>query len=120
MNVDSTSRDTNPISVKDAASRLQRAVASLSAALTPLKTRLDELEAGTIGQTRLEEDRQKLSQELDTALAETKAAKQGQLNAENHAEQLKSREAEFTELAEETMKEMDMVISQVKTALGRT
>ena len=109
----------NPISVKDAASRLQRAVASLSASLTPISNRLKELEADTVGQTRLEEDRQKLSSELDTALAEAKAAKQAQSEAENHAAELKSREAEFTELAEETMKEMDMVISQVKTALNK-
>lgn len=120
MNTDSTSTDAHPISVKDAANRLQRAVASLSASLTPISNRLEQLEAGAVGQTRLEEDRQKLSAELDTALADTKAAKQAQSEAETHAAELKSREAEFTELAEETMKEMDMVISQVKTALNKT
>jgi len=119
MSEDSTVGGANPISVKDAANRLQRAVASLSASLTPISKRLEELEAGAVGQTRLEEDRQKLSAELDTALAETKAAKQAQTEAESRTEELKSREAEFSELAEETMKEMDLVISQVKTALNK-
>lgn len=119
MNEDSTIHGDNAISVKGAADRLQRALTSLSAALTPLKSRLDALETQSAGQSRLEEDRRKLSGELDNAMADAKAAKQGEADAKARAEQLLEREAEFSKLADETMQEMDRVISQVKLALGK-
>ncbi|WP_017931681.1 hypothetical protein [Robiginitomaculum antarcticum] len=119
MSEDSTIQNNDAISVKGAADRLQRAVASLSAALTPIKSRIDALETQHAGQSRLEEDRRKLSGELDSAMADANLAKKGEADAKARAEQLLEREAEFSKLAEETMQEMDMVISQVKLALGK-
>lgn len=109
MSSDSTS---DSISVKGAADRLQDALRQLETSLRPLQDRLKTLEKSAGNAEAFEEDRARLARELDDAKAREQEA------IARDAE-YKAREAEFSQLAEETMREMDMVINQVKQTLGR-
>lgn len=78
----------------------------------PMSARLKMLEAGAENSQILDEDRARLAAELDEAKASA------QENAAREQD-YKAREAEFSQLAEETLREMDLVISQVKQTLGQ-
>jgi len=109
MTADSPSSN---ISVAQAANRLQDALKSLEGALSPMAARLKKLEAGTQDSEVLEQDRARLARDLD----EAKAA-----NSEHEAmkAQWAEQEKEFSDLAGETMEELDAVIRQVQHALGQ-
>lgn len=98
-------------SILGAAENLQTALKKLETALMPLQARLKMLEAGAENAALLEEDRARLANDLD-------AAKAKELSAKEREEAYIAREAEFSQLAEETMREMDAVVAQVKMALG--
>lgn len=112
MNTDSPYSGSQNLSVAGAASRLQDALKSLEGALSPMAARLKKLEAGAQDGEMLQEDRARLARRLD----EAKAANSG------HAEQTAQwaqQEKEFAQLANETMAELDAVITQVQHALGK-
>ncbi len=94
----------NTSTAKEAADRLQRALASLEQSLNPLITRVGELEQSAKDNSAFEEDRSRLASDLDAATT--------------REQQYKDREAEMSALAHETTQELDMVISQVLHALG--
>lgn len=105
MTLESTySQSTPPSATKEAAERLQRALKSLDHSLTPLVKRVGELEEGAADSKNFEMDRARLASELD-------AAKAREL-------EYKAREEDVAQLADETAKELDGVISQVLRALG--
>lgn len=93
----------NP-TAKEAADRLQQALASLEQSLNPLISRVNDLEQDAKDNSGFEEDRARLASDLDAAQA--------------REESYKDREAEMSTLAHETTQELDMVISQVLHALG--
>lgn len=90
--------------VKEAANRLQRAIKSLETSLSPIVAKVTELERQAEASKSIEGDRARLATELDEATA--------------REAELKEREKEFSELANETTAELDAVISQVLHALG--
>ncbi len=100
------------ISIIGAAETLQNALKKLETALMPMQARLKMLEANSENAALLDEDRARLAQELDDSKAK-------EISAKEREDAYKAKEAEFAQLAEETMREMDSVISQVKSALAR-
>jgi|GEM_PF-1553608 len=112
MSTDSSYTSGQTLSVAQAANRLQDALKSLEGALTPMASRLKALEAGSEEASTLQEDRARLARELDDAKA---------LNAQYASKeaQWEQTEKEFSELAGETMAELDAVIRQVQHALGQ-
>lgn len=109
MTIDSPQN--SQLSVADAANRLQDALKSLEGALTPMANRLAKLEKASIDSEAFTEDRARLARELDES-----KARQQELEVGN--QRLIARENEFKALADETMQELDAVISQVRHALS--
>ena len=93
-----------PSATKEAAERLQRALHALEQNLAPLVARVSELEDAAADNKNFETDRARLATALD-------AAKAREL-------EYKAREADVSQLADETAKELEGVISQVLGALG--
>ncbi len=90
--------------IRLAADRLQSALHSLEATLTPLLKEVDRLKAVAQEAESFKADRTSLAKQLDDAKA--------------REDEFSAREAEFSNLAEETMSELDRVIRQVKDVLG--
>lgn len=111
MNTDSPHSSAANLSVAQAANRLQDALKSLEGALTPMAERLKTLEAGHEDGAALQEDRARLARELDEA-------KSANADHAKQAEAWAAQEKEFSDLAGETMAELDAVIRQVQHALG--
>lgn len=93
------------LSIKDAANRLQDAIARLERKLAPMRDKVSALERQVQSGAAFEEDRARLASELDEAKAKA---------AEHDA-----REREFAALANETVREMDDVMSQLRKTLER-
>ncbi len=89
--------------IKNAADRLQSALAKLENSLTPLLQDLNRLESVEKESIRFKADRADLAAQLDHAKA--------------RSQDFDKREAEFTELTNETITELDRVIRQVNTVL---
>lgn len=100
------------MTIKDSAARLNAAIGELDKALAPLKGMMAELKSGNGNLEALEADRQKLADELDAALHRAQTA-------EAKLAELEEQQKEFAALADETMNEIDLVINQVRGALGR-
>ena len=77
-----------------------------------MASRLKALEAGSEEASTLQEDRARLARELDDAKAENAVH-------EEQSKQWERTEKEFSDLAGETMAELDAVIRQVQHALGQ-
>lgn len=97
------------VDIKTAQQKLQKALKSLEGSLTPLLSRIDSLEAQASEAGAFSEDRSRLASELDLA----------QANLSEAQTKFKAREQEFESLADETTKELDRVIKQVRAALGQ-
>jgi Skp family chaperone for outer membrane proteins len=98
------STENSGAAVKEAANRLQRAIKTLETSLTPIVSKVTELERQAEASKSFEGDRSRLAAELDEATA--------------REAEYKEREKEFAALANETTTELDTVISQVLHALG--
>jgi SMC interacting uncharacterized protein involved in chromosome segregation len=90
--------------IKMAADRLQTALRSLEGALDPLLAKVSRLEASAKEAETMGEDRAALAAKLD--------------DAKSNADEFAAREKEFGALADETTRELDRVIKQVRNALG--
>ncbi len=91
--------------MKEAADKLNRALANLEAALDPMVADLARLRKVESESENFVEDRAKLAQQLDNA-----KAREASYN---------DREAEFQRLADETTGELDKVIAKVQSVLER-
>ena len=89
--------------IKMAAQRFQQALKNLEGSLNPLLDRVSRLESSVQEAKTLKEDRISMAADLD--------------NAKAREESFAEREAEFNALADETTKELDRVIRQVRSAL---
>lgn len=98
------STENSGAAVKEAANRLQRAIKTLETSLTPLVSKVTDLERQVDASKSFESDRSRLATELDEAKA--------------REVEFQEREKEFAALANETTAELDAVISQVLHALG--
>ncbi|NNC37336.1 MAG: DUF4164 family protein [Acidimicrobiales bacterium] len=98
------STENSGAAVKEAANRLQRAIKTLETSLTPIVSKVSELERQVDASKSFENDRARLATELDEAKA--------------REDEFKEREKEFAALANETTAELDAVISQVLHVLG--
>jgi len=105
--------NSEPLTVAQAAIRLQVALKALEVALNPMADRLTKLEAASEQSDALNEDRARLARELDAVTAKQQVLETGSKNWE-------ARETEFAVLAGETMQELDAVIRQVQQALSET
>lgn len=112
MKSDSPYSGSQNLSVAGAANRLQDALKSLEGVLIPMADRLKKLEVGSQDSEVLEADRARLARELDAAQAANASHK-------TQAEEWAQKEKEFAQLANETMGELDAVITQVQQALGQ-
>lgn len=111
MSIDSPHNSQSKLSVAEAANRLQDALRALEGALTPMADRLGKLEKASADSEAFTQDRARLARQLD----ESKARQQ---ELEDGNQRLLARENEFKALADETMQELDAVISQVRHALS--
>ena len=91
------------LTIKDAAKRLQDALSRLERKLVPMQDKISRLETQVQSGAAFEEDRARLASELDQAKA--------------HAAEHSEREKEFTKLADESIKEIDLVMSQLRETL---
>jgi len=89
--------------IKLAADRLKSAIANLELALAPLMQNLNRLETVEAESKIFKADRAELATQLDSAK-----------DRENN---FLKREAEFSTLTDETISELDRVITQVNTVL---
>ena len=112
MSSDSPYNQGQNLSVAQAAIRLQEALKSLEGALTPMASRLRQLETVSEDSTLLQEDRARLARELDEA-------KSASTVSDAQRAEWAQKEQEFSELAGETMAELDAVIRQVQHALSQ-
>ena len=92
--------------IKMAIDRLQQALQKLEGSIDPLLEKVMRLEKARAESEDFDADRAALAQKLDASAAREK--------------DFEAREAEFSELAEDTTQELDRVISQVRKALGQT
>jgi len=95
---------TESADIRIAADRLQSALQSLEGALSPLLNEVDRLKTSEREAESFKTDRVEMAKQLDAAKA--------------REEDFNSREKQFTDLADETMSELDRVIRQVKDVLG--
>lgn len=86
------------MTMSDAQARLASALESLQTRLSDLADRMEELEAVQAERDALKESSAAMAEDLQKAVA---------------------REAEFADLAEETSRELDSVITDVRDALGQ-
>lgn len=96
--------------IHSAKAALEQSVDSLEAGVTELLSRMQTLEAGASDSDAFRADRVKLAGQLDEMAAQ----------AETATEQLKSREAEFTKLTQDSEAELDRVMTMVRGALERS
>ena len=96
---------TQAITIKEAADRLQNALGTLESRLSPMVTKLAEVERELASTRNADQDRARLANELDELKAKY--------------EELLRREQDFSRLANETTKELDSVISQVMAVLSQ-
>lgn len=97
------------VDIKTAQQKLQKAIKNLEGSISPLLSRIDSLESQVNEAGAFSEDRSRLASELDLAKA----------NLSEATTKFKTREQEFESLADETTKELDRVIKQVRAALGQ-
>lgn len=90
--------------IKTAAARLQSALRSLEESLGSITTRMNNLEKTAKEAENFQQDRAQLATLLDESTAKEAA--------------FSEREAEFNALADQSAKELDSIISQVKQALS--
>ena len=90
--------------IKTAAARLQSALRSLEESLGSITTRVNTLEKAAKEAENFQQDRAQLATLLDESTAKEAA--------------FSEREAEFNALADQSAKELDSIISQVKQALS--
>ncbi len=91
--------------IKAAADRLKNALESLEQSIGPKMAEFSRMEKLAAESENFAEDRSKLAQKLDDAMA----------NEEN----FRAREEDFQRLAKETTAELDQVIGQVRNVLER-
>ena len=96
--------------IQSANAALDHSVDSLEASVTQLLSRMKTLEAGANDSEAFREDRAKLAGQLDEMAAQAEAV----------TGQLKSREAEFTKLTQDSEAELDRVMTMVRGALERS
>lgn len=104
------------VSILGAAERLQSALRQLETTLMPMQARLKLLETQSESAKALDEDRARLASELDEAKGREQELG---IQASTREQEFAAKEAEFAHLAEETMREMDLVITQVKQTLSQ-
>ena len=112
--------------IKLAADRLGDAIGSLETTLGPMLSRITKLEKMASESQNFEADRAELARQLDQS--ESRAvdfeARESEFQEREKAfaekeSAFEARETEIAELAAETRRELDHVISQVRAALGQ-
>ena len=93
------------VDIKTAADRLQSALKNLEGSLTPILDKVTQLERIAAESESFKSDRAAMAASLDTA--------------KSREAEFSAREAEFTQLADATTKELDTVIRQVQKALSK-
>ena len=112
--------------IKLAADRLSEAIGSLEGVLGPMVSRIAKLEKMASEAQNFEADRADLARQLDQSEAravdfdsrETEFKEREAAFAQKEAA-FENRESEVAELAAETRRELNHVISQVRAALGQ-
>jgi len=96
---------TDSADMTDAAKRLQAALTTLEGSLSPLLSKVTQLEKVAADSQAFTQDRSRLAAELDVVKSQN--------------EKLMARDAEFNRLADATTQEIDRVIADVHRALDK-
>lgn len=103
--------------IKTATNRLQEALRSLEASLTPAISKISTLQTQALDAQSYQREAESFKLDRANLAAQLDEAQSKEAEATARSEQFAAREAEFNTLANDTTRELDAVISQVERAL---